>query len=169
MIIVTVYCYLKTDMPGGQVCLCINQITVLLTLLPYYQHNYRITNTISLLPTQLSYYQHNYLISNTITLLPTQLPYYLHNYLITNTITLLPAQLPYSQHNFLITNIINILPTQLPTCLVSAVANCELTSIPLTTFAPTLQVRYLLSDRLTIQLPDVETKRCQRYQNSCIR
>ena len=60
---------------------------------------------------------------------------------------------------------------RLSTCLsrsISAGANYELPSIPLTTFLPTL-VRYSLFDRLTIQLLDVETKRCQISQNCCIR
>ena len=49
-------------------------------------------------------------------------------------------------------------------CHVSACANYELPNIPLTTFLPTL-VWYSLFGQLTIQLLDVETKRCQRYQN----
>ena len=53
-------------------------------------------------------------------------------------------------------------------CHVFAGANYELPSIPLTTFLPTL-VRYSLFDDLIIQLLDVETKRCQRNQNCCIR
>ena len=31
------------------------------------------------------------------------------------------------------------------------------------------EVRWSLFDRFNIQLLDVETKRCQRYQNCCIR
>ena len=46
---------------------------------------------------------------------------------------------------------------------VSAGANYELPSVPLTTILPKL-VRYSLFDRLTIQLLDVETKQCQKYQ-----